>query len=96
MKNGCFLVLFLVLFYRGPAQSVASTLQKAVQHLAADTQLRHGSVGFWVMDTKTGKTVFAKNEAAKRFYYHFDFEPSSVDSMHLYLILKDNIHLIKA
>jgi hypothetical protein len=40
--------------------------------------------------------VHAKDEAAKRFYQHFDFEPSPVDSMHLYLLVKDIIHLIKA
>lgn len=33
--------------------------------------------------------VHPKNEAARRFYEHFDFVPSPVDPMHLFLLLKD-------
>jgi GNAT superfamily N-acetyltransferase len=33
--------------------------------------------------------VHAKDEAAKAFYQHFGFEPSPVDELHLYLLMKD-------
>jgi GNAT superfamily N-acetyltransferase len=33
--------------------------------------------------------VHAKDEDAKRFYEHFDFIPSPVDPMHLFVFLKD-------
>lgn len=33
--------------------------------------------------------VHAKDEKAKSFYEHFGFEPSPIDSYHLYLLLKD-------
>lgn len=39
--------------------------------------------------------VHAKDESAKRFYEHFDFEPSPVDPMHLFLLTKDIARLIK-
>lgn len=33
--------------------------------------------------------VHAKDEEARRFYQHFDFVPSPVDPMHLFVLLKD-------
>lgn len=33
--------------------------------------------------------VHAKDEAAKRFYEHFDFSPSVTDPRHLFLLIKD-------
>jgi GNAT superfamily N-acetyltransferase len=33
--------------------------------------------------------VHAKDDAAKRFYEHFDFMPSPSDPMHLFVLLKD-------
>jgi GNAT superfamily N-acetyltransferase len=33
--------------------------------------------------------VHAKNERAKAFYQRFGFEPSPIDDLHLYLLLKD-------
>ena len=33
--------------------------------------------------------VHAKDEEARRFYQHFDFTPSPVDPMHLFVLLKD-------
>lgn len=33
--------------------------------------------------------VHAKNERAKSFYEHFGFEHSPIDSLHLYLLIKD-------
>jgi hypothetical protein len=40
--------------------------------------------------------VHAKDEAAKRIYQHFDFDPSPVDPMHLFLLIKEVTRLIKA
>lgn len=39
--------------------------------------------------------VHAKDEAAKRFYEHFDFDPSPVDPLQLFLIVKDVARLAK-
>jgi GNAT superfamily N-acetyltransferase len=39
--------------------------------------------------------VHAKDEAARRFYEHFDFDPSPVDPMHLFLLVKEIVRLIK-
>lgn len=33
--------------------------------------------------------VHAKDDEARRFYEHFDFDPSPTDSYHLYLLIKD-------
>lgn len=33
--------------------------------------------------------VHAKDEAARRFYEHFDFAPSPSDALHLFVLLKD-------
>ena len=38
--------------------------------------------------------VHAKDDSAKAFYEHFDFEPSSSDPYHLLLIMKDLLHII--
>jgi GNAT superfamily N-acetyltransferase len=40
--------------------------------------------------------VHAKDEAARRFYEHFDFDPSPVDPMHLFLLIKEVARLIKS
>ena len=39
--------------------------------------------------------VHAKDESAKRFYEHFDFDPSPVDPMHLFLLVKEIARLLK-
>jgi GNAT superfamily N-acetyltransferase len=39
--------------------------------------------------------VHAKDEAARRFYQHFDFDASPVDPMHLFLLVKEIARLIK-
>jgi GNAT superfamily N-acetyltransferase len=40
--------------------------------------------------------VHAKDDAAKRFYQHFDFVPSPSDPMHLFVLLKDVRRIISA
>ena len=39
--------------------------------------------------------VHAKDEAAKGFYEHFDFEPSASDPYHMFLIMKDLKRLLE-
>lgn len=39
--------------------------------------------------------VHAKDDEARAFYEHFDFVPSPTDPMHLFLLLKDIISLMK-
>jgi GNAT superfamily N-acetyltransferase len=39
--------------------------------------------------------VHAKNDEARRFYEHFDFDPSPTDSYHLHLLIKDLRHAAK-
>ena len=38
--------------------------------------------------------VHAKDEGARRFYEHFDFDPSPVDPLHLFLLTKEIARLI--
>ena len=44
------------------AQAIVEKLKSAVNALEKDPQLSHGILGFYVVDAKTGKNVFAKNE----------------------------------
>jgi GNAT superfamily N-acetyltransferase len=39
--------------------------------------------------------VHAKDDTARRFYEHFDFDPSPVDPMHLFLLIKEMARLTK-
>lgn len=39
--------------------------------------------------------VHAKDESARRFYQHFDFDPSPVDPMHMFLLVKDIVRLAR-
>ena len=39
--------------------------------------------------------VHAKDNEARAFYEHFDFVPSPTDPMHLFLLLKDTVSLMK-
>jgi GNAT superfamily N-acetyltransferase len=38
--------------------------------------------------------VHAKDDNAKAFYQHFDFEPSPSDPYHLFIIMKDLLHIV--
>jgi GNAT superfamily N-acetyltransferase len=40
--------------------------------------------------------VHAKDEAARRFYEHFDFDPSPIEPLHMFLLLKEIARLLKA
>jgi GNAT superfamily N-acetyltransferase len=39
--------------------------------------------------------VHAKDEAARRFYQHFDFDPSPIDPLQLFLLTKEIAQLLK-
>ena len=39
--------------------------------------------------------VHAKDEAARQWYLRFDFEPGPINSMHLFLLLKDIQHAVR-
>jgi GNAT superfamily N-acetyltransferase len=40
--------------------------------------------------------VHAKDEAARRFYEHFDFDPSPIDPLHMFLLVKEIARLLKS
>ncbi|MEP7377787.1 MAG: D-alanyl-D-alanine carboxypeptidase/D-alanyl-D-alanine-endopeptidase [Chitinophagaceae bacterium] len=54
---GCCLVFTAFSF----AQTVNQKLQKVFQQFEGDTQLKHATSSFYVIDAKTGKVVFDKN-----------------------------------
>jgi GNAT superfamily N-acetyltransferase len=70
--------------------------------LAVDTTVRGSGLGKGLLrdallriaqaaDSIGGRAVLvhAKHDRAKAFYEHFGFEPSPIDSFHLFLLLKD-------
>src|SRR5688500_2456806 len=62
MKKLCLLCWMLIVEYTDiRAQPVVEKLKLAIAALEKDSQLRHGMLGFYVADAKTGKTVFEKN-----------------------------------
>ena len=57
------LILFSVLAYiPAVAQSIQQRIDKAMQLLLKDEQMKHASVSLNVVETATGKTVYAFNE----------------------------------
>lgn len=62
MKKLCLLCwLSIIVLPHIRAQSVTEKLKLAVTALEKDSQLRHGILGFYVADAKTGKVVFERN-----------------------------------
>lgn len=62
MKKLCFLCCcIIVMLYDIRAQSITERLKSAVTALEKDSQLRHGILGLYVADAKTGRPVFEKN-----------------------------------
>jgi D-alanyl-D-alanine carboxypeptidase/D-alanyl-D-alanine-endopeptidase (penicillin-binding protein 4) len=62
MKKVClFFWIFMASITNLHSQSGIEKLSAAVSALEKDPQLRHGILGFYVIDAKTGKTVFQKN-----------------------------------
>ncbi|MCX7140844.1 MAG: GNAT family N-acetyltransferase [Proteobacteria bacterium] len=73
-----------------------------VARLAVDNALKGQGLGAALLHDALARTlqaadiagiraviVHAKDAAARRFYEHFDFDPSPTDSYHLYLLIKD-------
>ncbi|HVG11858.1 MAG TPA: D-alanyl-D-alanine carboxypeptidase/D-alanyl-D-alanine-endopeptidase, partial [Flavisolibacter sp.] len=62
MKKVCLLCgIVMIAVAKVHAQSTAEKLKATVILLEKDPQLRHGILGFYVADAKTGKAVFDKN-----------------------------------
>ena len=40
--------------------------------------------------------VHAKDEAARRFYEHFDFDPSPIEPLHMFILLKEVARLLRS
>jgi D-alanyl-D-alanine carboxypeptidase/D-alanyl-D-alanine-endopeptidase (penicillin-binding protein 4) len=53
--------VFSLCFLTGRAQQVASSLQQAVKKLEADPQMKYALLGFYVVESSTGKKVFDRN-----------------------------------
>jgi D-alanyl-D-alanine carboxypeptidase/D-alanyl-D-alanine-endopeptidase (penicillin-binding protein 4) len=61
MKKFCLSLAFTTIASISIAQTIASKLSNAVEKLVNDVQMKHGIVGFLVMDAATGKVVYQKN-----------------------------------
>jgi D-alanyl-D-alanine carboxypeptidase/D-alanyl-D-alanine-endopeptidase (penicillin-binding protein 4) len=61
MKKVCLGVLVLILFHYSYAQSVEQRLAKAFSTFLADPHMKYATAGLYVIDLKTGKTVFGHN-----------------------------------
>lgn len=59
-----YIFLFFLMFshFTTTAQDIKVRIEKAVSKLLQDPQMKHGLLGFHVVDTKTGTTVFSLNE----------------------------------
>lgn len=55
-------ILMIVTVFSVQAQNISSKLNSAVQDLLKDEQMKYGTLGFYVIDAKTGEKVFAYNE----------------------------------
>ena len=63
IKKLCLFSCSLLFFFSHMVgQELVEKLRAAVKSLETDPQLRHGLLGFYVADAKTGKTIFARNE----------------------------------
>lgn len=76
--------------------------------LAVDISVQHQGLGAALLKDALRRTasaadeigaravlVHAKDDEAKAFYRHFDFEPSPTDPLHLFLLMKDLRAMLK-
>lgn len=56
-----FVIIFMFLFDNSYAQTVSQKLNVAVEKLQEDSQLKHGTISLYIVETKTGKVIFEKN-----------------------------------
>ena len=61
MKKICLVALSFVTIISAEAQTIKTKLDAAVKQLEKDPQLKHGLIGFSVIDAATGKPVYEKN-----------------------------------
>jgi len=61
MKRICSVVLSLATILCVEAQTIKAKLDAAVRQLEKDAQLKHGLIGFSVIDAATGKPVYERN-----------------------------------
>lgn len=62
MKKVCLSLVFIVLLLHGTGQTLTSKLQSVFRKLESDPQMKHGIMSLYVIDAKTGKAIFQKNE----------------------------------
>ncbi len=61
MKKICLVALSFVAIISAEAQTIKTKLDAAVKQLEKDAQLKHGLIGFAVIDAATGKPVYERN-----------------------------------
>jgi serine-type D-Ala-D-Ala carboxypeptidase/endopeptidase (penicillin-binding protein 4) len=62
MKTYSILTVLLLLSICSFAQTIKQKIDKAVKQLQADPQMKHATMSLYVVETKTGKPVYALNE----------------------------------
>jgi len=62
MKTYSILTVLLFLSMWSSAQTITQKISKAVKQLQADPQMKHAIMSLYVVETKTGKPVYALNE----------------------------------
>ncbi|HEU0064544.1 MAG TPA: D-alanyl-D-alanine carboxypeptidase/D-alanyl-D-alanine-endopeptidase, partial [Flavisolibacter sp.] len=60
MKN-IVVVLFLLLFQFVNGQTVTNRIKGAINTFSADSQLQNALVSLYIIDAKSGKTIYEKN-----------------------------------
>ncbi|MEO6404965.1 MAG: D-alanyl-D-alanine carboxypeptidase/D-alanyl-D-alanine-endopeptidase [Ferruginibacter sp.] len=55
-------IFLLISFTNASSQSLQEKLSTAMEKLATDSQFLHASMSMYVVETKTGKTLYSKNE----------------------------------
>src|SRR4051794_29263324 len=63
MKN-VLLLLLLHIWCSSFSQSVNEKLSSAIKTLLADSQCRHSIISLYVVDSKSGKTIFTRNSTS--------------------------------
>jgi serine-type D-Ala-D-Ala carboxypeptidase/endopeptidase (penicillin-binding protein 4) len=62
MRKVFWFIGFLAYWFAGEAQTVDVKLSEAVQQLEKDPQMRHAIAGLAVIDAKTGRLIYGRNE----------------------------------
>lgn len=62
MRKVFWLIGVFVYWFNGQAQTIDAKLLQAVQEFEKDSQMRHAIIGLAVLDAKTGKLLYGRNE----------------------------------